>query len=110
MILKNMKDMVKGWFVGNFEPSCYKTTQVEVGIKEHKAGDVESFHHHRIATEITVVVLGTVKMNGAVYTAGDIITLLPCEGSDFNAITDTKLVVVKLPGANNDKYPGKYNE
>ena len=46
MKIHKLKDMVKGWFVGNFEPSLYKTHLVEVGVKEYKAGDKEVGHAH----------------------------------------------------------------
>lgn len=104
----NLKDFTKGWFVGNFNPSLLKTNDVEIGVKEYNAGDHESFHHHRIATEITCIIHGEVEMNGIRYKEGDIIVIQPFEGTDFKAITDAKNVVVKLPGANNDKYEGKY--
>ena len=47
---------------------------------------------------------GTVRMNGVEYTEGDIIVMEPNEATDFHAVTDAENVVVKLPGANNDKY------
>ena len=50
-----LSDMFKGWFVGNFSPSIYKTNDVEVAIKKYKKGDIEMVHHHRIAIEITAV-------------------------------------------------------
>lgn len=28
-----LEDMVKGWFVGNFEPTLIKTNDVEVAVK-----------------------------------------------------------------------------
>lgn len=104
MKVAKLVDMVKGWFVGNFEPTLYRTSDVEVAVKHYKAGDYEDKHYHKIATEITVVVSGKVKMNGAEYKSGDIIVLEPCEASDFLAVTDAVTVAVKLPGANNDKY------
>ena len=36
-----LEDMVKGWFVGNFEPSLLKTNDVEVAVKSYKKGDYE---------------------------------------------------------------------
>ena len=44
-------------------------------------------------------------MNGIRYREGEIIKLDPGVSTDFKAITDTTTVVVKIPGANNDKYP-----
>lgn len=99
-----LEDMVRGWFVGNFEPTLYKTGDVEVGVKHYKAGDAEEWHYHKIATEITVILEGEVEMNGVRHVSGDILTIPPGEGTDFRAITDVTTVVVKLPGASNDKY------
>ena len=104
MRCEKLNDMVRGWFVGNFEPSLYKTNDVEVGVKEYKKGDYEEWHYHKIATEITVIVSGCVQMNDKKYSKGDVIVIEPGEGTDFKALTDTVTAVVKLPGANNDKY------
>lgn len=102
--------MIKGWFVGNFEPTLYATNDVEVAVKKYRAGDAEARHYHKIATEITVVVSGKVEMNGVTYGEGDIIVISPGESTDFNVLSDTVTAVVKLPGANNDKYPGDAND
>ncbi len=103
-----LEDMVKGWFVGNFEPTLLKTNDVEVAVKSYKKGDYEEKHYHKIATEITVIVSGRVKMNGVEYKAGDIVVMEPNESTDFECLEDgTQNVVVKHPGANNDKYVGE---
>lgn len=101
-----LQDMVKGWFVGNFEPTLHKTNAVEVAVKHYKKGDSEEMHYHKLATEITVVVSGSVQMNGSIYTAGDIIVMAPYEATDFIALEDSVNAVVKIPGANHDKYLG----
>ncbi len=99
-----LEEMVKGWFIGNFEPTLYQTNDVEVGIKQYKAGDHEVSHHHKIATEFTVVLNGEVEMSGKRYKRGDIVKINPGISTDFKAITDVTTVVVKIPGASNDKY------
>ena len=99
-----LDNMTKGWFIGNFEPSLFKTNDVEVGIKIYKAGDHEDFHHHKIATEFTVILNGTVEMSGELFHNGDIIRIQPNVSTNFKAITDVTTVVVKVPGASNDKY------
>ena len=104
MIVDNLSNMTKGWFIGNFEPSLLKTNDVEVAVKSYKAGDHEDKHYHRVATEYTVIIDGEVEMNGVRYKAGDIIVMEPGESTDFTAVTDSTNVVVKIPGANNDKY------
>ena len=99
-----LEDMVKGWFVGNFEPTLYRTNDVEAAVKSYKAGEREGAHYHKIATEITVIMSGRVRMNGVEYGTGDIIVMEPGDVTDFEALTDAVNAVVKLPGANNDKY------
>jgi len=99
-----LTDMTKGWFVGDFSPTLYKTTDAEVAVKTYTAGDYEAPHFHKIATEISVVISGIVEMNGIRYEAGDIIIMESNEKTDFKAITDAVNTVVKIPGAQNDKY------
>ena len=105
-----LNDMVKGWIVGNFEPTLYRTNDVEVAVKSYKAGDHDGAHYHKIATEITVIVSGQVRMNGAEYGPGDIVVMEPGDVTDFEALTDAVNAVVKLPGANNDKYVVEDNQ
>lgn len=104
MKLNKLKDMFRGWVVGNFEPSLYKTDDVEVAVKNYKAGDKEEKHYHKIATEITIISSGRVLMNGVVYNSGDIITIEPGEATDFEALKDTITTVVKIPCVKDDKY------
>jgi quercetin dioxygenase-like cupin family protein len=99
-----LKEMFKGWVVGNFNPSCYKTDEVEVAVKEYKKGDKEPSHYHKIATEITVIVSGIVLMNSIEYKAGDIITIEPGESTNFEALSDVVTTVIKVPCVKDDKY------
>lgn len=101
-----LEDMVKGWFVGAFTPSAHTTDACEVAVKRYLAGEREDLHHHKVATEITLVIEGRVRMMGCEWGPGDIIVLSPGEATDFEAITDALSVVVKTPGVLNDKYPG----
>jgi quercetin dioxygenase-like cupin family protein len=107
MKVSKLEDMVKGWFIGNFNPTLICTNEVEVAVKEYKKGDSEGRHYHKIATEITVIISGKVRMNGVEYSKGDIIVIEPNESTDFEALEDTVNTVVKFPGAENDKYLGE---
>jgi hypothetical protein len=101
-----LEDMVKGWFVGDFDPTLVRTPACEVAVKKYKAGDAEALHHHKVATEVTLVLSGRVRMCGREWGEGDIIVLDPGEATDFVALTDAVNVVVKTPGAKDDKYLG----
>ena len=99
-----LEEMVRGWFVGDFEPSVFKTNQVEVGIKHYKAGTVEPRHFHMLSTEITVIVSGLVRINSIEYGERSIVVVEPQERTTFESITDSVTAVVKIPGSINDKY------
>lgn len=104
MKLSRIEDFIRGWFIGNFEPSLFKTNDVEVAYKTYKTGDREKKHYHKIATEISIVTKGKVMMNGLEYIKGDIIIMEPFDVADFSVIEDAENIVVKIPGVNNDKY------
>ena len=105
MKTSKLNNMIKGWFIGNFSPSVLKTNAVEVAIKKYNKGDFEASHFHKIATEVTVIVSGKVRMNQELYSAGDIIIMEPNQATDFECLEDNTInVVVKVPGANDDKY------
>lgn len=106
MKVNHLSEMIKGWFVGGFHPSVVQTNDVEVAVKHYKAGDKEEMHYHKLATEVTVIVSGRVRMCGLEFGPGQIVTLEPNEPTAFEALTDAVNVVVKLPGAANDKYIG----
>ena len=104
MKVDKLNDMFRGWVVGNFDPSLYKTDDVEVAVKTYKKGDYEPRHYHKIATEITVICKGRVLMNNELYEEGDIITIEPNEQTDFRALNDVITTVIKLPCTKGDKY------
>ena len=104
MKVDKLKDFFKGWVVGNFEPSLFKTDDFEVAVKKYKRGDYEEKHYHKIATEITIIAEGSVRMNGELYSTGDVITIEPGEATDFKVLHDTTTTVIKFPCVEGDKY------
>lgn len=99
-----LKDMVGGWFVGSFTPAAFSTQACEVAVKKYKAGAKEQSHYHAIATEVTLILTGRVRMCGQEWGDDDIVVLAPGDVTDFEALTDVVSVVVKIPGVLNDKY------
>jgi len=99
-----LEEMKLGWMVGDFAPTAYQTGNCEVAVKHYLEGDYDKKHYHKVATEITTIVTGSVKMNGEIYTKGDVLVIEPNEATDFLALESVTTVVVKVPGAKNDKY------
>ncbi len=96
--------MTKGWFVGDFSPTALPTQACEVAVKRYSQGDRESAHFHKIASEVTLVLSGNVRMIGRNWGPGDIVVIEPGVSTDFESLTDSVTVVVKVPGALGDKY------
>jgi len=100
----NLTDMKLGWFIGQFVPVAFESNACEVAIKYYNKGDYDKSHYHKIATEITVIVDGKVRMNNITYYKNDIIVIEPNDITDFLALSNATTVVVKIPGVLNDKY------
>ena len=101
----NLDSMKRGWFVGNFEPSVYKTEEFEVAVKRYEKGEHEKSHYHKIAYEITLVIEGMILMNNKKFDQGDIIILDPGESCEFKCLTEkATTVVVKTASIIDDKY------
>jgi len=104
MKVYQLSDMKGGWFAGDFNPTIVPSKNFEVAVKHYTAGAKEPRHHHKIAQEVTVISAGTVRMNGVIYTEGDIIVLEPGDSTDFEAVTAATTVVLKTPSVTGDKY------
>jgi len=104
MKILKLKDMKAGWFIGNFEPTAYKTSDFEVCYKEHPAGESWDVHFHKKALEINYLIRGKMCIQGKILEQGDIFMLYPWEVADPVFIEDCEVVVVKVPSVPNDKF------
>ena len=100
----NLKNMKLGWFIGNFEPTVIKTEDFEIAVKRFNAGESEPRHYQKSTKEITVIVSGTVKIADKIFGEDDIIEIDPLEIVNFESITDSILVAIKIPSLPNDKF------
>jgi len=103
VIIKKIDEMIKGWFVGNFEPTAYKTDAVEVSYKKHKKDEQYEMHYQTKVTEVNLLISGEMIMHDQKLVAGDIFILNPFEISDQQFLQDCEVICVKLPGIVNDK-------
>ena len=106
MIINNIDEFIKGWFVGDFSPAILNTKDFEIAVKWFKAGEKEPLHKQIVATEITVVIDGQIRLGGETFSKGDVITIPPGEFAEFESLTDSALVCVKTPSLPNDKVLG----
>jgi quercetin dioxygenase-like cupin family protein len=104
MKVEKMENMVGGWFVGDFEPTAYKTNKFEVSYKLHPKGEIWDKHYHKIATEINYIVRGSMILGGTHLKTGDIFILEPEEIADPEFLEDCEIVCVKTKSIKGDKY------
>jgi quercetin dioxygenase-like cupin family protein len=104
MKLLNLKDMTRGWLIGDFEPSILRTQGFEVGVLTHKKGEEWAEHYHKIATEYNVLIKGKMTLNGILINEGDIFILIPNETALPEFLEDCTVLCVKVPSVIGDKY------
>lgn len=93
-----------GWFIGNFEPSVFKTDQFEVSYKLHHKGEEWPKHHHKLSTEINFLMKGKMTINDIPIEQGNIFVIDKNESVKPVFLENCELIVVKVPCVKNDKY------
>lgn len=99
MKLYKHAQMTRGWFVGDFEPTCWSTPHCEVQYREYMPDHVD-YHYHTHVTEINLIVKGSMRLHNQDLVAGDIFILEPFEISDAQFLEPTSIVCVKFPSKN----------
>jgi len=100
MKIFNIKDMIGGWFVGNFTPTAYKTENFEVSYKLHPKGEKWDYHYHTEVTEVNYLVRGKMLLQNKELNSNDIFILEPFEIADPTFLEDCEIVCVKTKSAN----------
>ena len=104
MKIHKLNSMVRGWFIGDFEPSILRTKDFEVGILDHKKGEAWPVHYHKEAVEYNVLLEGKMMVRDKIISAGDIFIFDAYEVADPVFLEDCKVVCIKCPSLPNDKY------
>lgn len=99
-ILRSKLRVIKKYAVSKFINGWF----FECALKSYKKGDRRNAHFHKKADEFTVVVNGSCRFNKKVFTEGDIVWVEKNETIVFEALTDSKRVVIKIPSVKGDKY------
>ena len=104
MKIYSTESFVGGWWLGNFEPSVFKTDQFEVCYKTHAAGEKWDAHYHALGTEFNYLIRGEMCINDMEFEAPVVFVIEPGEVADPTFITDVELIIVKIPSVPGDKY------
>lgn len=99
----SMRDMFRGWFIGDFEPSVYKTKDFEVGYLKHLKGEKWDVHYHEKSKEINYLIRGKMIINDKHIKEGDIFVIDKYVMAKPEFLEDCELIVVKVPSVPGDK-------
>jgi len=100
----NLKDYVRGWIIGDFEPSVLRTKILDFGVAHFVKGEKHAAHHHKRSTEYNVVVTGVHIIGDKEYRENDICIIYPNESVSYECVETGALAVVKIPTGKGDKY------
>jgi hypothetical protein len=104
MNITKLKDYVRGWFIGDFEPSVLRTKDFEVGVLKHTKGEKWPAHYHKNSVEYNVLVNGKMIIQGKELNSGDVFVFEKGQIADPVFLEDCTVVVVKVPSIPNDKF------
>jgi len=98
-----IEDFTGGWVIGDFTPNLFQNVHVEVGVKYFELGSTEPMHAQILATEITIIHNGRVRIGDLILESGEVLVILPGEFADFEALTSGSLTCIKFPSIPSDK-------
>ena len=104
MKVYELKDFVRGWFIGDFEPSILRTADFEVGLLSHSKGEYWAPHAHKLSDEFNLLVKGKMMICGQEINEGQIFVIQKNEVADPQFLEDCQVLVVKSPSVPGDKY------
>jgi len=104
MEILKLNEMKGGWFVGNFEPTAFKTKKFEVGYHFYTKGQEWPKHYHKLTTEINYIIRGEMRLKGVLLKQGDVFIIEPHEVVDPEYLTDCELIITRDGSFPGDKY------
>lgn len=100
----DLNQYVRGWFIGNFEPSLIKTAQLEIGLLTHNKNEKWDFHYHTEADEVNFLLEGRMLLNEQVIEKGMQFIIYKNQIACPVFLEDCKVLCIKTPSVPTDKY------
>ena len=94
---------VRGWFIGDFEPSIIRTKTWEVALLRHNKGEKWDFHYHAQADEVNVLLNGRMMLNGYEIRARNVFTIPKKQIACPLFLEDCLILCIKTPSVIGDK-------
>ena len=98
-----IEDMFRGWFVGNFEPSAFKHTGIEIGYLLHKKGEKWQTHYHNNLIEVNLLTEGKMILNDIEINKNEIFVINKKVIACPIFLEDCYIICIKMPSILGDK-------
>jgi hypothetical protein len=95
---------VRGWFIGDFEPSILRTKTFEMALLKHSKGEKWDFHYHAQADEVNVLLSGRMMLNGYEIRARNVFTIPKKQIACPLFLEDCVVLCIKTPSVIGDKF------
>ena len=94
---------VRGWFIGDFEPSILRTKTWEMALLKHSKNEKWDFHYHSQADEVNVLLSGRMMLNGREIRARNMFTIPKKQIACPLFLEDCMILCIKTPSVIGDK-------
>lgn len=102
-----LTDYKRGWVVGDFKPSVWRTDKCEVGLRWNEKGYKVDRHYHTLGTEYVVFAGGKHRINDQVFGDGDMTIIRPYMSSEYECLEPGYCLTVRDISISGDKYEGQ---
>ena len=99
-----LNEFVRGWFIGNFEPSIVKTEKYEVALLTHNKDEKWDFHYHQLADETNFLLEGRMLINERLVEKGSLFIIQKNQLTCPIFLENCKILCIKVPSVPSDKY------
>jgi len=100
----HLDNMVRGWCIGNFTPSIFKTDLFEVGYLKHPKDQIWPAHVHKISDEYNILIKGKMTINNETINQGEIFIIPKNMLTTAKFLEDCEVLCIKVPSLPKDKY------
>ena len=99
-----LSNMTRGWLIGDFEPSIYKTKDFEIAYLLHPKGQEWPAHVHNKANEYNILIKGSMKINNEYIHEKEIFIIPKGMLTKAKFLDDCEILCIKIPSVPDDKY------
>jgi dTDP-glucose pyrophosphorylase len=98
------KDYLRGWLIGDFEPSIERNKNIELAYLFHEMNSIWDYHYHKEAIEINFLLKGSMIINNVKYNKNSLFIIDKNIVSCPLFLEDCDILCIKIPSKPKDKY------